>query len=89
MSWFLIAVFLVLGFVLLGKGADWLVGGATTLANRMGVSALVVGLTVVAWGTSLPEVVVSTLAAVQGNASISLGNVLGSNIANIGLVLGS
>ena len=89
MSWLLIAVFLVLGFALLGKGADWLVGGATTLAKRMGVSSLVVGLTVVAWGTSLPEVVVSTLAAVQGNAAISLGNVLGSNIANIGLVLGA
>jgi cation:H+ antiporter len=89
MSWILISVYLVLGFVFLGKGADWLVGGSTVLAKRLGVSSLVVGLTVVAWGTSLPEVVVSTMAAVQGNAAISLGNVLGSNIANIGLVLGA
>lgn len=89
MSWILILVYLVIGFAFLGKGAGWLVGGSTVLAKRLGVSSLVVGLTVVAWGTSLPEVVVSTMAAVQGNAAISLGNVLGSNIANIGLVLGS
>ena len=89
MSWILILVYLVIGFAFLGKGAGWLVGGSTVLAKRLGVSSLVVGITVVAWGTSLPEVVVSTMAAVQGNAAISLGNVLGSNIANIGLVLGS
>jgi cation:H+ antiporter len=89
MSWILIAAFFIVGFVLLGKGADWLVGGSTVMARRFGVSSMVVGLTVVAWGTSLPEVLVSTMAAVQGDGAISLGNVLGSNIANIGLVLGA
>jgi cation:H+ antiporter len=89
MSWWTIVVNIVLGFILLGKGAEWLVGGSTVLARRMGVSAMVVGLTVVAWGTSLPEVVVSVGAALDSSAALSLGNVLGSNIANIGLVLGA
>lgn len=81
--------YLVLGFILLAKGADWLVGGSARIARMWGVSALLVGLTVVAWGTSAPEVVVSTLAAVDGKPGIAMGNVLGSNIANIGLVLGA
>jgi len=89
MSWTWIAVCLVVGFVLLARGADWLVDGGTALARRIGISTLVVGLTVVAWGTSMPELVVSSLAAWQGDAGISIGNVLGSNIANIGLVLGA
>lgn len=88
-SWTAIALFLAAGFVLLAKGADWLVGGGTSIARRLGVSTLVVGLTVVAWGTSMPEVVVSVMAAWRGEVGISLGNVLGSNIANIGLVLGA
>jgi len=79
---------LVLGFLFLARGADALVDGSATLAGRMGIRPLIVGLTVVAWGTSLPEVVVSTLAAVEGKPASSLGNVLGSNVANIGLVLG-
>ncbi len=82
------ALALVAGFWLLARGAGWLVDGGAALAARMGISPLMVGLTVVAWGTSLPEVVVSTLAAWQGQPASSLGNVLGSNIANIGLVLG-
>ncbi len=81
-------IFLVLGFVYLAKGSDWLVEGGSALANRMGIRQLVIGLTVVAWGTSAPELVVSTLAAVDGKSSIAMGNVLGSNVANIGLVLG-
>jgi cation:H+ antiporter len=89
MTWTVIVVHLLGGFVLLAKGADWLVGGGTSLARRMGVSTLVVGLTVVAWGTSAPEVVVSGVAAWNGEGGMSLGNVLGSNIANIGLVLGA
>lgn len=89
MSWLAIVGFIVAGFFFLGKGAEWLVGGSTVLARRMGVSAMVVGLTVVAWGTSLPEVVVSVGAAMDSSAALSLGNVLGSNIANIGLVLGA
>ncbi len=81
-------IFLIVGFVLLAKGSDWLVAGSTTLAARMGIRPLVIGLTVVAWGTSAPEVVVSTLSALEGQPGLAMGNVLGSNVANIGLVLG-
>ncbi len=88
-SWFLLVIYLVGGFALLAKGASWLVGGSSTVARRFGVSVLVVGLTVVAFGTSMPEIVVSGRAAGKGNVSFALGNVLGSNIANIGLVLGA
>ena len=80
---------LVLGFYLLAKGAHALVEGGATLATRFGVDPWVVGLTVVAWGTSLPEVVVSGLAAYDGKPGAALGNVLGSNVANAGLVLGT
>ncbi|MBQ48707.1 MAG: conjugal transfer protein TraR [Zetaproteobacteria bacterium] len=73
---------------LLMKGADWLIDGSTNLARRIGVSELVIGLTVVAFGTSLPELVVSVQAALIGKGSLSFANVIGSNIANIGLVLG-
>ena len=89
MPWTLIGVYLVVGFAFLAKGADWLVDGGSSIARKAGVSTLIVGLTVVAWGTSMPEVVVSSMAAWQGDTSISIGNVLGSNIANIGLVLGA
>lgn len=88
-SWFAVLLFLAAGFLLLAKGADWLVSGSSTIARRFGVSTLAIGLTVVAWGTSAPEVVVSTMAAYDGQSAISLGNVLGSNIANIGLILGA
>lgn len=81
-------VLLVLGFIILIKGADWLVAGASSVARRLGVSALVVGLTVVAFGTSTPELVVSLLASLNGNTDIAIGNVIGSNIANILLILG-
>jgi cation:H+ antiporter len=86
--WFLILVYLGAGFLLLTKGADWLVGSSSQVARRMGISTLVVGLTIVAFGTSAPEIVVSSFAAAEGKVDLSLGNVLGSNIANIGLVLG-
>ena len=89
LSWPLEAALLLVGFALLARGADWLVDGGVSLARRWGVRPLLVGLTVVAWGTSLPEVVVSSLAAVEGRPGASLGNVLGSNVANIGLVLGT
>ena len=79
---------ILLGFLLLGKGADILVDGASSLARRFRVSDLVVGLTVVALGTSAPELVVSVLSSIRGNGGIALGNVLGSNIANLGLILG-
>lgn len=83
-----ILVLLAAGVLLLARGASWLVGGSSEIARRLGVSALMVGLTTVAWGTSAPEVVVSGVAAWRGQPELSLGNVLGSNVANIGLVLG-
>ena len=79
---------LALGSLLLYLGAEWLVRGAAGLARAFGVSPLVVGLTVVSYGTSAPELVVSVVAASQGKGPIALGNVVGSNIANIGLILG-
>lgn len=69
-------------------GAEWLVSGAAGLARAFGMRPIVIGLTVVAFGTSAPELVVSLLAAVEGRSAIALGNVIGSNIANIGLILG-
>lgn len=82
-------LFLLVGFFLLAKSADALVEGAATIATKLGMDRWVVGLTIVAWGTSMPEVVVSTLAAVDGKPGAALGNVLGSNVANAGLVLGT
>lgn len=76
------------GLLLLYVGAEGLVRGASRLAGAFGVSALVIGLTVVAFGTSAPELVVSTLSAWQGRSDVALGNVVGSNIANVGLILG-
>ncbi len=81
-------VIILIGFMLLVRGADVLVRGASSLALRFGVSALLVGLTVVALGTSMPELVVNVLAALRGTGDIAIGNVVGSNIANIALVLG-
>ena len=77
------------GLVTLSLGADGLVRGASSLARRLGMTPLVVGLTVVALGTSMPELVVSLSAASRGSADLALGNVIGSNIANIGLILGT
>lgn len=79
---------LLLGGVMLYFGAEWLVKGAAGLARAFGVSALAIGLTVVAYGTSAPELSVSLLAALEGQSEIALGNVVGSNIANIALILG-
>jgi cation:H+ antiporter len=76
------------GFVLLIKGADVFVEAASSLARRLRVSDLAVGLTVVAFGTSLPELAVNVTASVQGNTGITIGNIIGSNIANILLILG-
>ena len=76
------------GFVLLVWGADRLVAGASALARNLGVSPLVIGLTIVAFGTSAPELVVSGVAAYRGNPGLAVGNAIGSNIANIGLILG-
>ena len=81
-------VFLLVGFVFLIKGADLLVEGASSVAKKFGVSALVIGLTIVAFGTSAPELIVNIFASIQGNTDIAIGNILGSNIANILLILG-
>ena len=89
MSWVLDLLGVVLGFVLLAKGSGWLVEGGSVLGRRWGVAPFVIGLTIVAWGTSLPEVAVSAMAAVKGRPAASLGNVLGSNMANIGMVMGT
>lgn len=78
----------VLGFVFLVKGADLLVDGASSLARRLHISNLVIGLTIVAFGTSAPELVVNLYASVSGNTEIAIGNILGSNISNILLILG-
>jgi cation:H+ antiporter len=78
----------VLGGVLLYYGAEWLIDGAAGVARRFGIPQLVVGLTVVSYGTSAPELAVSLSAAGQGQSAIVLGNVIGSNIANVGLILG-
>lgn len=83
-----IALYLLGGLVLLFIGAEGLIRGSSNLAIKIGITPLVVGLTVVAFGTSAPELVVSLKAALIGNSSIALGNVIGSNIANIALILG-
>ncbi len=79
---------LILGFLLLIKGSDWLVDGASALARKFNVSDLSIGLTIVAFGTSAPELVVNTFAAFQGHHDIVLGNIIGSNIFNIYVILG-
>jgi cation:H+ antiporter len=83
-----IALMLLTGLVALYFGAEWLVRGGASLALRLGVTPLLVGLTVVAYGTSTPELVVSTMAAAQGQGAIAVGNAVGSNIFNIGVILG-
>lgn len=85
---FMAIVLIFIGLYILIKGADYLVIGSASIAKRFGVSSLVIGLTVVAFGTSLPELTVSLFASLRGNADITLGNVIGSNIANILLILG-
>lgn len=81
-------LFCILGFAALIKGADFLVTGSSSLAKKMRISEIVIGLTVVAFGTSMPELVVNTFASLRGNSDIVLGNVIGSNILNILLILG-
>jgi cation:H+ antiporter len=81
-------LFILIGFVLLIKGGDYLIRGAVAIAERAHLDALVIGLTVVAFGTSAPELLVSLQAALQGSSGLAIGNVVGSNIANIALILG-
>ncbi len=79
---------LVAGFYMLVKGADWFVDGASGIAEKFGIPQLVIGLTIVAMGTSLPEAAVSIAAALKGSADITIGNILGSNILNVLIILG-
>ncbi len=81
-------VWLLVSLVILYYGAEGLVSGAASLAKRIGISPLVIGLTIVSIGTSMPELVVSVKAAMSGQSAISIGNVLGSNFFNIGIILG-
>ncbi len=86
MIWSVVSI--IVGFILLLWSADRFIQGAAALARQLGVSLFLIGLTVVAMGTSAPEMVVSVMASISGNPGIAIGNVLGSNIANIGLILG-
>lgn len=82
------ALLFIVGFFLLIKGADLLVDGSASIAKKLNISSIVIGLTIVAFGTSTPEFIVNIFASVQGNSEIAIGNILGSNIANILLILG-
>jgi len=88
MPLYALALFCLIGFVLLYFGAEWLVKGSSSLARSLGISPIVIGLTVVAFGTSAPELVVSLISSIKGKSMIAVGNVVGSNICNISLVLG-
>lgn len=88
MKIFLLLFLLSVGFVMLMKGADWFVSGASSLAQRFGISQLVIGMTIVAMGTSAPEAAVSIAAALKGSADITIGNIVGSNILNVLIILG-
>jgi len=79
---------ILIGFIILAWSADRFVNGAAAIARHLGISPLIVGLVIVGFGTSAPELVVSAIAALAGNTSLAIGNAIGSNIANIGLVLG-
>ena len=81
-------IYLAVGSVMLYFGSEWIVKGSVSIADRLGISPLVIGLTIVAFGTSLPELIVSIIAAIEGSSEIAVGNVVGPNIANVGLVLG-
>ncbi len=82
------AVIMAIGFFMLIKGADWFVDGASGIASKLGIPQLVIGLTIVAMGTSAPETAVSLSSALKGNAGICIGNVIGSNILNVLVILG-
>ena len=88
MEMFFQLLLLVLGFVFLVKGSDWFVDGAAGIATKFGIPQLIVGLTIVAMGTSAPEAAVSITAAMNGSADITIGNIVGSNILNVLIILG-
>ena len=82
-------ILLLIGFVLLTKGADYFIDNAAVLAEEKGIPPHIVGVTIVAFGTSLPELLVSIISSLQGYNDLAIGNIIGSNISNIGLVLGT
>lgn len=82
------SLLVAVGLIMLYFGAEWLVRGSVTIANKFRISQLVIGLTIVAFGTSTPELAVSLTSSLQGASDVALGNVVGSNIVNIGLILG-
>lgn len=82
-------IFLIMGFILLIKGADFFVDGASDIAKKLRIPSIIIGLTIVAFGTSAPELAVSMSAAIQGSNDIAIGNVVGSNIFNLMVVLGA
>ena len=84
----MVYILFIVGFYALIKGADWMVEGSSSIAKKFGISSLVIGLTVVAFGTSAPELVVSVLASLDGHNELAIGNIIGSNISNVFLMLG-
>lgn len=87
-GWWMAVMLIIAGFVALVKGADWLVDGASSVAKRFGISDLVIGLTVVAFGTSMPEFVVNMVSVAEGSTDLAITNILGSNIINTLVILG-
>ncbi len=87
-GWWVAAICIVVGFAALVKGADWLVDGASAIAKRFGISDLVIGLTVVAFGTSMPEFVVNMVSVAEGSTDLAITNIVGSNIINTFVILG-
>ena len=87
-GWWVAAICIVVGFAALVKGADWLVDGASAIAKRSGISDLVIGLTVVAFGTSMPEFVVNMVSVAEGSTDLAITNIVGSNIINTFVILG-
>ncbi|MCK5416194.1 calcium/sodium antiporter [Candidatus Parcubacteria bacterium] len=81
-------ILFILGFIFLVKGADFLVEGSSSVAKKYGISNFVIGLTIVAFGTSMPELIVSAVASIKGSAGVAMGNIIGSNISNTLLILG-
>ena len=89
MSLIIASIILIIGFVLLTKGADYFIENSAAFAEDKGISPHIVGVTVVAFGTSLPELLVSVISSFQNHNDLALGNIVGSNISNLGLVLAS
>ena len=81
-------LFIIIGFILLVKGADYLVAGASEVAKRFNLPEIIIGLTIVSIGTSLPELMVSLTSAINNHSDMAIGNVIGSNISNLFLILG-